>query len=213
MHRIVASIVALGALSACSYQVESNVSPPSPAIMAYTNKVPGKWALLVDAEKAAVSPEAEGGRCSRSDYQVDLSNAFGKVAAAAFARVGEDVRLSDHQMSHTELVSGGYTGVITLRVSDLRSHVTVAELIGGTAEASTTIEGSILVTREDQRLVDSTQSAKGEDQRDSGLGCGAAADALSAASGDAMQDLARKLAEQFANSRAVRYSSPNGLVP
>jgi len=181
--------------------------------MAYTNKVPGKWALLVDTEKASIRPEAQGLRCSQFDYHVDLSDSFEQTAASAFARVAEDIRPSDHQMSHAELVSGGYTGVITLRVSDLRSRVKVAELIGGQADASTTIEGSILVVQAGQHLVDASQSAKGEDQRDAGLACAGAADALSAASGAAMQDLARKLAEQFANSHAVRYSITPGLAP
>jgi hypothetical protein len=167
----------------------------------------------VDTEKASINPQAVGTRCSQFDYHADLSDSFERTSTVEFSRVADDIRPLDHPLSRAELASAGYTGVIALRISDLRADVKVPDLFGGQADASATIAGTITVTLGDQRLVDSSQLARGEAEREAGIACGGAAEALAAASNDAVQDLARKLAEQFANSHAVRNAMTPGLTP
>jgi len=53
LNRISVCLVALaGGLVACTYQVESTTTQTAAPFSAYTDKVSGKWALLVDADKA-----------------------------------------------------------------------------------------------------------------------------------------------------------------
>jgi hypothetical protein len=213
LNRICIIGVALSAgLAACSYQIETSPTEPAPVVSAYTDKVPGKWALLIDADKASTTLEAGGVRCSQFDYPLDLTQSFGRTAQATFKTVADDVRLSDHQLSRAELASGGYMGVITIRVTELRAKVGVTGVIDTHAAAATEIDGTILVIKAGDRVVDTSESGKGEAERDAGIVCGGAADAVAAASDDAVQDVVRQFAEQFANSHAVRYSV-QGLAP
>lgn len=210
MSRLRASIVAVaGGLAACTYPVEPQTSEPAPVFTAYSDKVPGKWALLIDASRASAALQAEGLRCSQFDYPVDLTKSFVRTAAAAFKGVTEEVRLVDHPLSQSEFASQAYTGVIAVRVESLHAAVKVDGLFDATANADTEIAGTILVVKGGQRMVDTSETGNGLAQRDAGLACGGSADAVSAASDDALRDVIRKLTEQFANSHDIRYSVPS----
>ncbi|MGB8365642.1 MAG: hypothetical protein ACLQUZ_03510 [Rhizomicrobium sp.] len=210
MNRLRVCVVAVASgLAACTYQVEANTSEPAPVVTAYTAKVPGKWALLIGTERATAALQAAGLRCSDSDYPLDLTKSFAHTAAATFRSVAEDIRVVDHPLSKSEFASEGYTGVIKVEVEALRAKLNVEGIQDATADANTEIDGTILVTKAGRRLVDSSETGTGTAQRDAGLTCDGAAVAVSAASDEALQDVIRKLAEQFANSHDIRYSVPS----
>ncbi len=213
MNRIFISVVLSAAgLAACSYQVETPPAEAVPIITAYTDKVPGKWALIVDAAKANTTLEDAGTRCSQTDYPLDLSKAFTETADATFRTVADEVRVTDHALSRSDLMAGGYAGVIIVSVSGLKASIKTAGVIESRAAAEAEIDGEILVIKSGERMVDSRQSGKGDAERDTHIDCSGAGEAAAAASDTAVQDVVRKLAEQFANSHAVRYSVP-GLAP
>jgi hypothetical protein len=211
LKRIV-GVAAVSVLAACSYPVESPPAEAVPVLTAYTDKVPGKWLLIVDAGKANATLEAEGTRCSESDYPLDLSKSFTETADATFKTVAEEVRRSDHALSKSEMASGGYAGVIVVTVADMRAHAKTEGLVEARASAETEIDGTILVAKGGERMVDSRQSGKGDAERDVHIDCSGTGEAAAAASDTAIRDVIGKLAEQFANSHAIRYSVP-GLEP
>ena len=213
MNRIFVSVVLSAAgLAACTYPVET---PPAEAVQvltAYTDKVPGKWVLIVDAAKANTTLQDAGTRCSQTDYPLDLAKTFAETADATFKTVADEVRVSDRALSKAELMSGGYAGVIIVSVSGLKASIKTAGVVEARAAAETEIEGAILVIKGGERMVDSRQTGKGNAERDTHIDCSGAGEAAAAASDTAVQDVVGKLAEQFANSHAIRYSVP-GLAP
>jgi hypothetical protein len=202
----------LGGLAGCSSTVDPPAPDSAPVVSAYAHRVPGKWALLVDTTKANVAIQESGTRCSSVDDPVDLSRSFARTAEATFKSVADDIRLSDHSLSQNEIASGAYTGVVVLRVTDLHATLKTDGLLDTHAVAETEIGGTILVTKGSERMVDASELGKGGAERDAGLTCEGAATAASAASDAAVEDVVRRLAEQFANSRAVRDAAP-GLSP
>jgi len=211
LSRVLSALSALF-LASCSYQV-ANEPPQAPdPFTAYTDKVPGKWVLLVDAEGLKAEPQAPELRCNQFGYPMDLSKPFVKLAASTFEKVADDVRPFDHQLSRAEIASNGFTGEIAIHITEFRPRVKVDGVLDATATADTEIAGTILVTKAGQRMLDVSEAAKGEGTRDAGIICGGAADALSDSSSAAMQDLVRKFAEQFANSHDIRNSVP-GYAP
>ena len=213
MNRIIAGVVlsAVG-LAACTYPVETPPAEAVPVLTAYTDRVPGKWVLIVDAAKANTTLEDAGTRCSQTDYPLDLAKVFAETADATFKTVADDVRVSDHALSKSELMSGGYSGVIIVSVSSLKATIKTNGVVEARAAAETEIDGAILVIKAGERMVDTRQSGKGAAERDTHIDCSGAGEAASAASDAAVQDVVGKLAEQFANSHAIRYSVP-GLAP
>jgi hypothetical protein len=205
-------VAVAGGLAACTYQVGINTAEPAAVVTAYAARVPGKWALFIDAERATATLQAAGVRCGQAGYPVDLTKDFTQTTADTFKTVAEDIRVVERPPSQAELVAKGYAGFIKVRVEDLRAKVNVEGIQDPTADAETEIDGTIVVVKAGQRMVDTGETAKGIAQRDAGLTCGGAANAVSAASDDALQDLVRKLAEQFANSHDIRYSVPS-FVP
>jgi len=213
LYRILISVaLSATALAACTYPVETPPAEAVPVITAYTDRVPGKWALIVDAAKANAALEDTGTRCSQSDYPLDLAKTFTETADATFRTVAEDIRVSDHALSKSELLSGGYAGVIIVSVSDLKARIKTNGVVESRAAAETQIEGAILVIKGGERMVDTRQSGKGQAERDTHIDCSGAGEAAAAASDAAVQEVIGKLAEQFANSHAIRYSVP-GLAP
>lgn len=213
MNRIFISVVLSAAgLAACSYPVETPPAEAVPVVTAYTDKVPGKWALIVDAARANTTLEDAGTRCSQTDYPLDLSKAFTATADATFRTVADEVRVTDHALSRSDLMAGGYAGVIIVSVSSLKASIKTNGVIESRAAAEAEIDGEILVIKSGERMVDSRQSGKGDAERDTHIDCSGAGEAAAAASDTAVQDVVRKLAEQFANAHAVRYSVP-GLAP
>jgi len=99
-----------------------------------------------------------------------------------------------------------------LRVADLRASVETSGVVEARATAKTEIDGTILVMKAGERMVESQQSGSGDAERDAHIDCSGAGEAASAASDTAIQQVVEKLAEQFANSHAIRYSVP-GLAP
>ena len=204
--------LALLGLAACSYQIEQP-SPQVPApFMAYTDRVPGKWLLFVDASAITAHLGISQPRCDRFDYSMDFSRTFAKVAASTFEKVADDIRVTDHKPTHAEMSSGGYTGVIVLKVSEFRPRMKVDGILDVTADADAEIAGNILVTKDGKHLVDENEAGKGDGTHDAGLLCDDVGDAMSDATTVAMQDLIRKFAERFANSHDIRYSVP-GYTP
>ena len=124
MNRIFAGVVlsAVG-LAACSYPVETPPAEAVPVLTAYTARVPGKWVLIVDAAKANTTLEDAGTRCSQTDYPLDLAKIFTQTADATFRTVADDVTVSDHALSKSELMSGGYSGVIIVSVAGLKAGI------------------------------------------------------------------------------------------
>lgn len=213
MKRLSACLIWVAAgLSACTYPVESTTSEPAKVFMAYTNRVPGKWALLIDSDKATAALQVSQLRCNQFDYPVDYTKNVARIAETTFKTVGDDIRVSDHELTKSELASGAYTGVITVRITDFRPKIEIEGILEPHADATSEIEGTVLVTKGGERMVDSSETAKGDSGRDAGIACDGAADAVAAASDQAVQDIVRKFAEEFANSHAVRYSIV-GLKP
>ncbi len=211
MKGLIAAGMAL-VLAGCSYEV-SNDAPEAPApYLAYTNRIPGKWLLLVDAKAAIAQPAIAETRCNQFDYAMDFTKAFERSAMAAFGKAADEVRFSDHALSRTEFAADGYTGIIRLNVTAFRPRAKVEGFVDATAEAVTEIDGTISVVKGGRAMVDETQSGIGKGTRETGPICGGAADAMSDATVAAMQDLVRKMAEDFANSRTIRFSVP-GYTP
>lgn len=197
------------ALAGCAYQV-ANDAPEAPApYLAYTNRVPGKWLLLVDARAATAQPAIVEARCNQFDYAMDFTKSFQQSAIAAFGKAADEVRFSDHPLNRAEFAADGYTGVIRLNVTAFRPRAKVEGFMDATADAVTEINGTISVVKGGQAMVDESQSGIGKGTRETGPICGGTADAMSDATIAAMQDLVRKMAEDFANSRTIRFSVPS----
>ncbi len=100
--------LALLGLAACSYQIEQP-SPQVPApFMAYTNRVPGKWLLLVDASAITANLGISQPRCDRFDYSMDFSRAFAKVAGPDALRPKD---YFEQDWTSEEFTRGGPTSV------------------------------------------------------------------------------------------------------
>jgi hypothetical protein len=204
--------IALLGLAGCSYQIDPQSPQPPAPFMAYADRVPGKWLLVIDASAVTARPAIAEPRCDRFDYSMDFSKTFAQMAASTFEKIADDIRVADRPPSRAEVSSGGYTGVIVLRVTEFHPRMKVEGVLDPTADADAEIVGTIVVTKDDRHLADANETGKGTGTHDAGVICGGAADAMSDASNLALQDLIRKFAERFANSHDVRYSVP-GFTP
>src|SRR5438105_15370169 len=91
-----AAVVALGLLtSACSYQVQTVSAPQLDVYSNYEHKVPGKWALVVDASQFTHSVKPEGLNCAAHNFPLDLRSSFKQSVIATFENIVDSAEVMD----------------------------------------------------------------------------------------------------------------------
>ena len=204
--RPLAAVAALGLiLSACTYQVQTVSAPQLDVYSNYENKVPGKWALIVDSSQFTHTVKSEGLSCAAHNYPLDLSSSFKQSVAATFENIVDSVEVMDAPIPAETLTSRGYSGVISIRAEDLRSRLIFQPgLFTGTADVTVELDAGMTVFGPHGKLVGTRGTGKGEGNSDAGQFCGGATDAIGHASESAMKDLLGVLGERFSNAPQVR---------
>jgi hypothetical protein len=195
-------------VSACTGSVDTAAVPAPAVITAYSARMSGKWALFVDASRAAGDVAVAGMRCNRTVVALHLERAVPRAALEAFRSVSDDVQASAAPLPAATLAEGGYAGAIAVVIRDFDVKDRVDGLMDATATADVRIDATLHVTRAGGAVLEADETGTGEASLASGFVCGGATDAVANATDAAITDVVRKLAEQFADSRALRMPDP-----
>ena len=198
------AVAAACAGGGCSYQVQTATAPQLDVYSDYASKVPGKWALVVDADAyhAAVSPTGMSG--ALCVFHLDLASSFRDLAAQTFGSLAQVDALA-RPLPADGFASLGYAGEIEITGDGLRPRVTFAQgLLTATALADVSLDADLVVTDSRGMVLRTSATGTGEGSSEVVFGCGGATDALSQAEAAAMKDLLGKLAERFSNAPQVR---------
>jgi hypothetical protein len=202
----VAAIAVLGiALSGCAYQVETVSAPQLDVYSNYTDKVPGKWALVIEDAGFSQKVHAEGLSCAAHSFPLDLTSSFRQSAIATFQNIAGEVDVLDHAVPIEQIKAQGYAGEIDIKADDMRVRLNfIPGFFSATADADVELDAGLVVTGTSGRLVGTRASGKGHETSDAGAMCGGATDALGHGAQAAMKDVLGELAERFSNAPQVR---------
>jgi len=198
-------ILAAVSVSACTYDASAPVSPAYDVYSNYEDKLPGEYALYVDAEELSGEYSVEGYACSAHNYTQDASSAFEQSVTKTFQNLVQNLEAVDQPLSSRDLEAQGYTGMIIVEAEDIDVRINV---IPGfwTSDMSADVElaASLRVDGREGRLLGTTVSGDDDAKTGAGTGCEGGAKALSTATSRALEELMQRLGERLSNSRRLR---------
>lgn len=204
-HARIISVLSLVTLGGCAYRAEPISSPAFNVPISYSEKIPGKWLLAVDADRFNTKIRVSGIACAAHNFPVDMASAYRSSVQQTLGNVFEKIEPVESPVPADQLKSRGARGMILVRGEDLRSRLDVLPgFFSATMRAELEIASSVVVDDRAGRVFGTTVEGDGRSESPAGLACEGGAKAISAAADDAMRDNVREVAESLGNSPRVR---------
>jgi hypothetical protein len=192
-------------ITGCAYDAKPITTGAVNVVAAYTEKVPGRYALFVEAGELNKIIRPRGLECSAHSFPLDMTESFRSSVAATLGNVVDQVELVATPLQPATLRANGYVGQIAVRGESLEGKL--AAIPGfWKATISTTIQisASITVDGPSGRLVGKTVEGIAEREADAGPFCSGGAASVEDAATQAMRKLMQQLGEALANSDRLR---------
>ena len=205
-------IIAMAALVRCTYQAAVDISPSLDVYSSYDNRIPGTWALTVDArEFDGQEADVEGLNCSFHKYPVNAGDAFTQSAVGTFRNLVEGVQMLDEPLTAEGLArSDDFTGQIIIDADDLDAEIVMIEgFWKSRMKAEVEMSASVVAISPEGRLFGRSLNAEGEGQADAGVACGGGGKATQEATEQTIEDLLQEIGEAVTNSPRIRQRFPD----
>lgn len=201
---ILAAILFAG-LGGCAYQVQTISAPQLDVYSNYSDKVPGKWVLVLEDDTFSQNVHSEGLACAAHSFPLDLRGTFRQSAISTFQNIAGEVDVMDRPLPMDQLASGGYSGEIDIKADNMAVRLNlIPGFWSATADADVELDAGLIATGPKGRLVGTRASGRGHESSDAGMACGGATVAIGHAAQSAMKDLLGELGERFSNAPQVR---------
>lgn len=190
--------------AACSYPVTVAPAPALDVYASYTEKLPGKYALLVEATSLSRTIAATGQACSAHNYPANANEAFKVSAVKTIEGLVETIEVVSTPMSRETMGQKGYRGLIIVKADDYSARLMfVPDFWSATATASADVSGSIVIDGPNGRLFGTSSSSTRTVDQQTGS-CGAGAQIIGQATSMAIKELFERLGERLANEPKLR---------
>ena len=201
----VVCVAAVAALSGCAYNAPTEVAPAYDVYSNYDEKVPGRFALYVDAEEMRGEGKVRGQGCSFHSYPIDARNAFRKSVYFTLENLTEYIEEVDEPLSQDQLLFGGYDAMVRVTARDYNAKLTAIQSFWSTdIEADVEVEARMQVDAIDGRALGVSFEGSGDSEYGAGAACEGGAEALGEATSDAIKDAMEQMGERISNARKLR---------
>ncbi len=191
--------------SACAYNTPVDVSPAYNVYSNYEDKLPGRYALYVDAKETKGEGDVKGLGCAAHSYPYDGEAAFAASVTATFRNIVEDVEVVTVPMDASALIAGGYLAQLTVEVVSMEVDLRVNPgFFSATIEADTEIAATVRAVNKAGNLLGSTIEGTADAEADAGGFCEGATTAMQESIGEAIEETMERLGERLANARRLR---------
>jgi len=200
-------------LAGCSYNVEPVATKALNIYSAYENKVPGRFALLLDGSlrnvKREIAPATQ--ICQAHRYPIVVGDALALSVKHTMESVFEQVSEYETAPSAETLNKLGLSGVILVKLADFAPRLQCARgCWGGTCSANTELSFGVTVRGRSGVLAATSASGSKTSDGESAGACSGGATVIADSITRATRDALERLAERLSNSPKLRESS--GLV-
>lgn len=204
-HSIATVLVFAFTISGCSYTAETNINPATNVYTNYSDPVPGRYALYVDAEEMADDFRVSGIGCSAHKYPVDARNAFAVSVERTLQNLVEDLEVVPYPLDRSALRARDIKGMILVKVEELDIELTVIPgFWSSEMKADAEVTAGLVVDSADGRLMGTTVDGDDDYMADAGGACKGGAIAIGKAVEAAMKETLERLGERFSNSPRLR---------
>ena len=190
--------------SGCAYQANTSTAPARNVVTSYGNKIPGKWSLLIEADRLNTTVRSEGLQCSAHTFPVNFTTGFPASVRETLPNVITQVDEVELGAEHSP-ASNKTRGLIQVRGDNLQARL---KIVPGFWSANVVVDVDITVAvtvdNGSGRIFGKTFDGRGHADRPSGMFCSGGAEAVKAAAEEAQRDVLRHIAEDLANSERLR---------
>ena len=189
-------------LGACVYDVQPTAAPPINISSSYCDRIPGKWAVVVDDGVKGLRRDVKSSiRCSAHTYSIDAGPALTTSIRQTLENVFEETVAKEALPSQEVLASERLAGSVWVRLNQYQPRLAcprAASWSGGVCDSTVDLSLGIIVKGSDgQDLVatsfGSTQSAVSEPSNF----CGKAGSAVAGATGRAITAALSRLTDTW----------------
>jgi len=204
---VIALLGAVVFLSGCTYKAATNVNPATNIYSNYSDKVPGKYALYVDAEEMADTFKVTGYACGAHNYPVDARNAFSVSVKQTLENIIEYVEVVDNPLDRNGILAHELDGMIVVEADKLEIDlIVIAGFWTSQMKADAEITVKVQVDNESGRLLGTSVEGDDDYVADAGGACGGGATAIGTAIEKAMKEVLERMGERISNSPRLRES-------
>lgn len=119
MFRYTVAFSGIMLISACSYNVTTDVNPATNIYSNYIDKIPGRFALYIDADEMIEDFKVSGYFCSAHTYPVDARSAFISSAENTIKNIIESIEIVPRPLDRITMQARAIKGMIVIEVADL----------------------------------------------------------------------------------------------
>ena len=206
--KIITLLIASTALLGCSVTHNVNVgnAPAIDLYSSYNDKVPGKWALVLETSKlAALSVVPDGSSCRGHKHNIDVAHSFAPSIISTLSNVFESVVIERTTLSRSLASEAGYRGQIIVRGETFDAELRFIQAFWDAEyKASVKIVLSASIDGTQGRLYGSTVVGDAAATSSASATCEGGSKALGDATEGAVRESLLKLGEGMANSQRIR---------
>ena len=193
------------ALTGCAYKAEPVSSPAYNLVTSYTEKIPGKYLLFVEADALTQDIKTSDFNCAAHHFPLSLTSGFkGSVIQTLNGLFGE-IEVVDSPVPVADLGKHGARGIVVVRGESINPNLRVVPgFWTASMESRFSIVASAYVDKRSGRVYGSSFEGNHTATTNAGAFCSGGSQALSEASQGAMKEVVRRIAEGISNSDRVR---------
>lgn len=213
VHGLGLAAVAL-VITGCAYNAPVAVAPNLNVYSSYSEKLQGRYALVVESEAYNQTVRPTGYQCSAHTFPLDMQEAFRQSVIQTMRQVVDDVEVVQSPLSSDALARGGLKGQIIVRADSMTARI---QFIPGfwnvSTDSNVDLTANMSVDGPTGRLLGTSAEGTGHAQGAAGAFCGGGANAIAEASEKATKQLLGQLGERLSNSPRLRTASSTDLAP
>jgi hypothetical protein len=200
-------------VTGCSYKVSAPIAPSYDVYSSYSDKVPGRWVVMVDGGQLKEDFKVSGYVCSAHTFPLDASQAFNASVTRTLENVVEYVEDVQSPLSRDQLASSGYAGLIRVSGEEIDADLEVVPGFWSAGmKAEVQLTAALAVDGPNGRLLGGRLSSEGNDDAEAGGACEGGAQAISKATEKALRRLMEELGEKISNEPRLREGSQPALA-
>lgn len=122
-----AYVALLGAiiLAGCAYKADPIAAPSYNVVTSFSDKIPGKWFLAVEAAPLNQTIKPSGYACSAHTFPLELSDAFRTSVAQTLRNVFEQIEEIPTPIPGDQAPRRGARGIVVVRGEEVRGRLDV----------------------------------------------------------------------------------------
>ncbi len=185
--------------------INTTVSPAVSVYQSYGDKIPGRFALYVNADKMQDTIKPSFPFCLTHSYPVDARAQFITSAQQTLENILESVEVVSAPLDRTVLDSGNYDGMVVVEVDSFEVDMrAIHSLWTPIMETEAEIIIKVFIDDSSGRLFGATVEGDADDKREVRVFCKGISESMGQSINSAMKESLRNLAERLANSARLR---------